>query len=496
VPQAGNQVRLVLVCLSGDTPGDREGLAFRTRELRCAARIMAHAGPDSLRHSAALSSMHSSTVIARLLSTAFLAGELEIDGMVARAGHLLGRRYRWLRPLAGRVHAMFGTGNRPGQRVLAKYLLADAGFARARRKCRLRVRNPVPFLPVMSARGKPASWDVPVLCTATDLADWLGITLRNLSWFADRGSLELERSSRRLRHYHYRVLAKRFGRVRLIEAPKPRLKQLQQRILDGILRQVPAHDAAHGFRRGRSIISFATPHVGQRVVLKIDLEDFFPSISSRRVVAICRTIGYPDEVASLLAGLCTNAAPESVWQELEAESGSWQTGGAQGRYSKAHLPQGAPTSPALANLCAYRMDCRLSGLASSVNAVYTRYADDLVFSGDGQFERCVQRFRHHVCATVMEEGFRVHARKTRVMQQGVCQYMAGLVVNQHFNIRRGDFDRLKAILTNCHHHGPASQNRSGHPGFRAHLDGRISFVEMVNPIRGGKLRRLFERIKW
>jgi hypothetical protein len=308
--------------------------------------------------------------------------------------------------------------------------------------------------------------------------------------------LELKRTNGRLRHYHYRVLAKRFGRVRLIEAPKPRLKQLQQRILGGILNQVPAHDAAHGFRPGRSIITFATPHVGQRAVLKIDLEDFFPSISSRRVVAVFRTLGYPDEVASLLAGLCTNAAPESVWRELKAESGSWQPREAQGRYSKVHLPQGAATSPALANLCAYRMDCRLSGLASSVSAVYTRYADDLVFSGDGQFERCVQRFRHHVCATVMEEGFRVHARKTRVMQQGVCQYMAGLVVNQHFNIRRGDFDRLKAILTNCLHHGPGGQNRSRHQDFRTHLDGRISFVEMVNPVRGGKLRTLFERITW
>ena len=440
--------------------------------------------------------MHSSAVIARSLSTAFLAGELEIDGMVDRAAYLLGRRYRWLQPLAVRVQETFGAGNRPGQAVLAKFLLADAGFARARQKCRLRVSNPVPFSPVMSSRGRPASWDVPVLHTAAELADWLGITYRSLMWFADRGSLELNRSNRRLRHYHYRVLAKRFGRVRLIEAPKPRLKQLQQRILGGLLQQVPPHDAAHGFRRGRSIITFATPHVGQRTVLKIDLEDFFPSISSKRVVAVFRTLGYPDDVASLLAGLSTNAAPECVWQELQAESGSWQTRDVRTRYSNVHLPQGAPTSPTLANLCAYRMDCRLSGLAASVGAAYTRYADDLVFSGDGQFERCVQRFRHHVCATVMEEGFRVHTRKTRVMRQGVRQYVAGLVVNRHFNICRSDFDRLKAILTNCLHHGPASQNRSGHQDFRAHLSGRISFVEMVNPFRGGKLRTLFEQIEW
>jgi hypothetical protein len=165
-------------------------------------------------------------------------------------------------------------------------------------------------------------------------------------------------------------------------------------------------------------------------------------------------------------------------------------------YSRPHLPQGAPTSPGLANLCAYRIDCRLSGLAVSAGATYTRYADDLAFSGDEEFERCVERFATNAAAVLLEEGFNVHHRKTRIMRQGVRQYLAGVVINERVNIVRADFERLKAMLTNCARYGPESQNREGHASFRLHLQGRVGFVEMVNPDKGLRLRRIFERIQW
>jgi hypothetical protein len=135
------------------------------------------------------------------------------------------------------------------------------------------------------------------------------------------------------------------------------------------------------------------------------------------------------------------------------------------------------------------MDCRLNGLAESAGARYTRYADDLAFSGDGDFERHAERFSAHAAAVVLEEGFSVQHHKTRLMRQGVRQQLAGLVVNQHLNIARRDFDQLKALLTNCVRLGPESQNRE-------HLDSRIGFVESVNANRGAKLRRIFERIQW
>jgi RNA-directed DNA polymerase len=446
--------------------------------------------------------MHSKAAVARALSEAFLAGTLDADALVERGARLLGKQWRWLGPLAQRVCNAFGGRPRPRRIAVAKFILGDAGFLRVCDRHVLTLTQRLAPPPIMSPVSAASSWNVPVIRTSGELADWLGIGAGELEWFADLKYLESKRGPGRLRHYHYRMLAKRFGAIRLIEAPKPRLKQLQRQILDDILAHVPPHSAAHGFRRGRSIKSFATPHVGQRVVLRIDMQDFFPSISAARVGALFRTVGYPERVAELLGGLCTNRTPENVWEHANL----WETGvllppaesmrRASRLYARPHLPQGAPTSPALANLCAYRLDCRIGGLAESAGAIYTRYADDLAFSGGRDFERVVKRFCIHVSATAMEEGFSVHHRKTRIMRKGARQRLAGVVVNRRTNVSRTDYDRLKATLTNCRRHGAASQNRTAREDFRAHLLGRISFVEMLNPTRGGRLRELFDRIEW
>jgi RNA-directed DNA polymerase len=96
----------------------------------------------------------------------------------------------------------------------------------------------------------------------------------------------------------------------------------------------------------------------------------------------------------------------------------------------------------------------------------------------------------------LEEGFEVNHRKTRIMRPGVRQHLAGLVVNQRINIARREVDTLKAILTNCVRNGPDSQNREAHSAFQFHLDGRVGFVESVNPKSGSRLRKIFDQIKW
>ncbi len=271
---------------------------------------------------------------------------------------------------------------------------------------------------------------------------------------------------------------------------------MQRNILSSILDKVPVHPAVHGFCPGRSIKTFAQPHVGQRVVLRMDIQDFFPSISGARVQALFRTVGYPESVADRLGGLCTNATPRGVWNAAAPTSESPELRGLRDLYGRPHLPQGAPSSPALANLCAYRLDCRLAGLAKGARANYTRYADDLAFSGGGDFARNPERFSLHVAAILREEGFTTNHRKTRIMRQGVRQHLAGLTTNQRVNVKRRDYDRLKAVLTNCVRHNPESQNREGHPRFRQHLEGRVSFVEMINPAKGSRLRIIFDRIEW
>jgi hypothetical protein len=345
------------------------------------------------------------------------------------------------------------------------------------------------------AAGAPASWAVPALATGAALADWLGLKPGELDWFADCRRRERHAPPGPLRHYTYRWRAAR-RKARLLEAPKSRLKAIQRRILHEILDGVPPHEAAHGYRRGRSLLSYVAPHAGRDIVLHLDLCDFFPSVTSARVRALFHTAGYPDAVAALLTGLCTNSAPPDVLEGMSAAGPAAPAEHMRRRLARAHLPQGAPTSPALANLCAYRLDCRLAGLARSLGASYTRYADDLVFSGAGELARDVRRFHVHACRVALEEGFEVNTRKSHFMRQGVRQQVVGVVLNVRPNVRRQEFDRLKAILTNCVRRGPQGENREGHADFRAHLAGRVAHVGMIHAGRGRRLRELFERICW
>lgn len=434
-----------------------------------------------------------------MLARSFLAGEAAVESIVARCAKTLGRRWRWLQPLARRYLDSFGEVRAPrGQRVVA-FLLADPGFCRAYGKYRKEIRV-AEWLSDAPPRMEPVPaaqlWQIPPIASLAELADFLNLTYGELEWFADLKGLNSRGGDGKLGHYRTRVLAKLAGNIRLIEAPKPKLKELQRTILSEILNFVPIHPAAHGFVRGRSIQTFAAPHVGRRVVLKMDLQGFFPSITAGRIRAFFRSAGYPEAVADRLAGICTHADPGSIWRGPGSRFDPVLLQHARELYKRPHLPQGAPTSPALANICMYHADCRLTGLAKSVGAEYTRYADDLAFSRNERLERSVEVFAARAAAILTEEGFAVHHRKTRVMRQGVRQYLAGLVTNERVNIVRADFDRLKAILTNCVRFGEESQNREAHPSFRAHLEGRVGFVESVNPAKGARLRRIFDQILW
>ena len=435
------------------------------------------------------------------LARSILAGEPTLDAITDRLRRTLGRNWRWTRTLAQRYLRHVGSDVAPRHKAVVEFLQRDDGLLDAKYRYRHEIRiaewtnEARSMLPAAAAR----SWDIPEIGTVAALADWFGVTVGEVEWHADLKRLTSRAragTGDRLNHYHYRVLGKAGGSIRLIEAPKERLKAMQRKILAEILERIPVHDAAHGFRRGRSIKSFAEPHVGQQVVLRMDLRDFFPSIRGGRVQTLFRIAGYPEPVADLLGGICTNASPRGLWKVLGRGLDTERMVEARSLYAWPHLPQGAPTSPALANLCAYRVDCRLTGLAKTAGAVYTRYADDLAFSGGAGFCRMAERFSTQVAAILMEEGFDVHHRKTRIMRRGVRQHLAGLVVNELPNIQRRDFDALKALLTNCVRHGPESQNREGHADFRLHLQGKISFVAMVHAGKGARLKRLFEQIRW
>nr|WP_180318494.1 reverse transcriptase family protein [Delftia acidovorans] len=318
---------------------------------------------------------------------------------------------------------------------------------------------------------------LPELADAAQLADAMGITVAELRF------LGFHREVARTHHYHSFTLPKKTGGERLISAPMPRLKRAQYWVLDNILAKVPAHDAAHGFLAGRSIVSNAAPHAGHDVVINLDVKDFFPSIAFGRIKGVFRHLGYGEAMATLLALLCS-----------ENRAQAWQVDGEKlfvgGKARERVLPQGAPTSPMLTNLLCRRLDRRLLGLARQLGFVYTRYADDLTFSASGEAARDnVGRLLGRVRWILRDEGFTPHPDKERVMRKGRRQEVTGLVVNADKpGVSRETRRRLRAAL---HRATQASAGKPAHWQGQAaqpsQLLGLAQFVYQVDPVQGGPL---------
>ncbi len=335
-------------------------------------------------------------------------------------------------------------------------------------------------------------WQVARWTTFDECAAALDLTPGELSWFADARGWN-RRAAEPVRHYGYRWIPTASGGVRLIERPKPRLAELQRRIVRHVVDALPVHEAAHGFRRGRSPVSCAAPHAGRETVVRMDLEGFFPAVSARRISALLALAGYPAAVAEALAGVLTTAAPPDVLAAVPAGRRDPVRGRLLNNLAATHLPQGAPSSPSVANAVTHHLDRRISGLARSLGAAYTRYADDLAFSGD---DLPLHRLLPGVRRIVTDEGFRLRDDKTSVAAVHQRQRVAGLVVNSAPAATRDDYDTLRALLHNCARTGPEAQNRTGHPDFRAHLLGRIGWIAVSSPSRAAKLRALFGGISW
>lgn len=397
----------------------------------------------------------------------------------------------------------FNGGIAPRERDVLRFVLRDSSWLwYIRRKTRQAKPRRVYEWPLAAPPMHPApsvqDWPLPRIETSGALAELLGVSIDELLWFADVKGLLRAVPNSPMQHYHYRLVHKRSGGLRLIEAPQARLKTIQRAILTNILEKVPHYySAAHGFVKGRSVLTFAEPHVARPVVVRLDLQNFFPTIGFARVHALFRTFGYPEDVASMLSGVCTNAAPRRVFVvAANAATEREDVRDARELYTRPHLPQGAPTSPLIANLCAFRLDCRLTGLADWAGAVYTRYADDIAISGDASFARHATGYAAQASAIALDEGWQVQHHKTRVMRAGARQELAGLVVNNQLNIPRESYDQLKATLTNCLRLGAHTQNRDGRANFRAYMRGRVSWVTSVNAQKGQRLQEIFDRITW
>ena len=430
--------------------------------------------------------------LARALAAAFLAGEWTEAGLAASGAYVLGRRTAWLAPLARQVVALYPRAPHDRPRELAANLASRPAAAKA--------RGAAPRVqPVAETRMVAGRWRVPVLDGLDDVADFFGVSGSELDWFSDPRRLARGTTAVPLQHYRVSHRTAPSGAIRVLEAPKTRLKVMQRRLLDEVASRIPPHDAARGFRPGGSVRSYARPHAGRSVVVRLDLEAFFASVTVSRVYGIWRTAGYPEPVAHCLAGLVTCVLPRSSWRAVPRPADDdlldahWRLGR---RLAAPHLPQGAPTSPAMANLAAFRLDVRLTALAQSWGGRYTRYADDLAFSGEAGWGRGTSRLLDAIEEIVRDEGFRLNARKTGVMPRAGRQRLGGLVVNEVPRVARHEVDRLRAILHNCHRDGPSTQNRDDVPAFEDHLRGRIAWVAQHDPTRGARLQAVHDAIDW
>jgi hypothetical protein len=321
------------------------------------------------------------------------------------------------------------------------------------------------------AEERAAENELPTLDSPQQLAEALGLTLTQLRWLA------YHRDAATRIHYRRFIIPKRGGGERAIWAPLPKLKAAQHWILWNIAEKLPVHGAAHGFLPGRSTLSNAALHTNARIIVKMDVKDFFPTVTLRRVKGIFRKAGYREQVATLLALLCTEAPREVV--ELDGQTYYVSLG-------PRCLPQGAPTSPALTNTLCLRLDRRLSGLAKRLGWRYTRYADDLTFSLPAEHlgKPRVGALLGVVRRLVAAEGFQIHPEKTRVHRQGGRQQVTGLVVNgsQTPRVPRRLRRQLRAAAHNLAQGKPLKDGETV-----ARLAGYAAYVYMTDAELGSNL---------
>jgi RNA-directed DNA polymerase len=458
---------------------------------------------------------HERLALARELADAFLGGVWRAEDLAERGASSLDRWPEWMDGLAfaavalsrvapldrrdelvGLIEAYLrrhsADPRHPGPPQILRHLRPHPPGPGGARTSRSPAVHPKP-------RGPAHDWRVARIDSVGSLAERLELSTGQLAWLADARGLERTAGQEKLRNYRYRWVRRRTGLPRLIEAPKARLKEVQRWVLHEILDHVPAHAAAHGFTPGRSVHTHATLHIGRRVVLRLDLRDFFAAIPAGRVYGMFRTLGYTHDVAHTLTALCTNSIPAWVWEATDRplhprliQPHFWL-----GRQlATPHLPQGAPTSPALANLAAFRLDRRLTGLSTAFHLRYSRYADDLTFSGPRLAGRANRALIGLVAQIAAEEGFRVHPDKSSLRTDAQRQVVTGIVVNRKLNIARDDYDRLKARLHRLAVDGPDSPRSADGVDPQAHLRGQVAWVASLNSGRGEKLRRLLDAVDW
>ena len=306
--------------------------------------------------------------------------------------------------------------------------------------------------------------DLPLLNNLTDLSELLLIDEGKIAWLA------YHRVAANSDHYHRFLIPKRSGAPRLITSPKPVLREAQGWINREILSKLEPELEAKAFKRKTNIKDNAQIHCGKGLVIRVDLSDFFFSITFPRVRGFFISLGYNPGVSTVLALLCTESDRTKVTYKKE----DWFI--AQG---ERRLPQGACTSPALSNLIARRLDRRIRKYLASIDEgwSYTRYADDLAVShpeSDAEVKKVLKALQK----IVPDEGFSINEKKTAIMRRPHRQIITGLILNdQEPRIPRVYLKKVRAMV-----HRADQLYKSGVvPENLYEIKGKLSFIKMIMP---------------
>lgn len=270
-------------------------------------------------------------------------------------------------------------------------------------------------------------------------------------------------------NYRTFYIPKKSGGFRKIEAPKNRLLECQKWIKKNILDSVNISQYAKGFKKGSSIIENAKPHTNKEVVINLDLNNFFGTVKYNQVFSFFVYIGYTHEVAHLLTKLCTNDVNV--------------------------LPQGAPTSPSLSNIICLKLDKRLANLAATFHADYTRYADDITFSGDRSILKMVPLIKK----IIQEEKLFINYKKFRISFAYQKQEVTGLTVNKKLGVSKELINEIEKAIYFCQKLGVDNHMKNincDRTYYKEHLYGIAYFVKMIDRDKGDKYINELNKINW
>ncbi|MBY6115978.1 reverse transcriptase family protein [Mameliella alba] len=344
----------------------------------------------------------------------------------------------------------------------------------------------------------------PAILTLNHLAKRTGVGYEWLRAFVMRQLMPgMDGDARPYRKFSIR---KRSGGYRTIHIPEPKLMHTQRWINYHILREVSPHSASQAFTNGCSIKKCAIKHCGAQWMIKIDLEDFFGSVTEIQVYRVFRSLGYQALVSFELARLCTITPGDRSLRSRHPHWRVWKPNKEIPTYSKKYLgflPQGAPTSPRLANLVMRRCDQEIQKLAKSYGLTFTRYSDDLCFSTrTKKFNRhAASKFIGEAYMVLAKYGYQPNLRKTSVVPPGAKKVVLGLTVDgQEPKISKEVRDKIRQHLYYLAKVGAAEHaHRRGFDsvwGLKCHLRGLIDFAHMIDEDLAQSYIKKFNEVDW